>query len=446
MEKNKNNEVSITKVSVKKSDELKSLAESTMNELLGWYGYECPKQEAKDSKARRSSRSFSGSNDSEGESVKFTEGCGWCGKTVDENTSVISATAIFCSELCFSQSRRASFKKNKTCDWCRHSRPGISYVDIQDNATQLQFCSDKCLNQYKMHIFCRETQAHLDLHPHLHGSETATGNLITPDLWLKSCTSPIPNRESPSLSLNPIETLNQNSKKSPLPMPEPLPIISVAPSTKLLATDTKRNRTKTNKRFKKLSSCPSTITSPINYMPSFSDIPEDLRVRQTPPAEELLESFDIKTNLKKESSIRTSLDEPRADLQHQDPKLTSDNIRAILGNFLPPPTTFVPYPVILPLPIPIPIPIPIPKMFRVNKEKEIIELKDNNTQTDDINILNIINNNNNIILEKRFDTEKDNISEQVTTSASKRLLRKRKQVDKKSKIYLKPKKALSSLP
>lgn len=40
-------------------------------------------------------------------------------------------------------------------------------MDFNDGATQLQFCSDKCLNQYKMQIFCRETQAHLDLNPHL---------------------------------------------------------------------------------------------------------------------------------------------------------------------------------------------------------------------------------------------------------------------------------------
>lgn len=59
------------------------------------------------------------------------EGCGWCGKTVEENTGISSGVASFCSELCFSQSRRASFKKNKTCDWCRHVRHTVSYVDFQ---------------------------------------------------------------------------------------------------------------------------------------------------------------------------------------------------------------------------------------------------------------------------------------------------------------------------
>lgn len=54
----------------------------------------------------------------------------------------------------------------KSCDWCKNIRSAVSYVDFLDGANQLQFCSDKCLNQYKMQIFCRETQAHLDL-PHL---------------------------------------------------------------------------------------------------------------------------------------------------------------------------------------------------------------------------------------------------------------------------------------
>lgn len=44
-------------------------AESTMNELLGWYGYDSSKN---DSKVSRNRRSFSESNESEPESVKFT--------------------------------------------------------------------------------------------------------------------------------------------------------------------------------------------------------------------------------------------------------------------------------------------------------------------------------------------------------------------------------------
>lgn len=48
-------------------------------------------------------------------------------------------------------------------------------MDFNDGTTQLQFCSDKCLNQYKMQIFCRETQAHLELNPHLKDKNESGG-------------------------------------------------------------------------------------------------------------------------------------------------------------------------------------------------------------------------------------------------------------------------------
>lgn len=96
--------------------------------------------------------------------------CSWCHQTIGpQSTEIlgISQGTKFCSENCFSYWRRASFKRAKTCDFCKNVRNAVSYVDFNDGATQLQFCSDKCLNQYKMQIFCRETQAHLELNPHL---------------------------------------------------------------------------------------------------------------------------------------------------------------------------------------------------------------------------------------------------------------------------------------
>src|SRR4051812_18416484 len=70
-------------------------------------------------------------------------------------------------------------------------RHTVNYVDFQDGEQQLQFCSNKCLNQYKMNIFCNETKAHLHLNPNLIkessklSSISKTSNLITPELWLK---------------------------------------------------------------------------------------------------------------------------------------------------------------------------------------------------------------------------------------------------------------------
>ena len=116
--------------------------------------------------------------------------CTWCQKPATTSLMLKSIddgaeTCAFCSEVCFTQCRRASFKRNKICNWCRHVRHTLSYVDFQDGDQQLQFCSNKCLNQYKMNIFCRETQAHL--------AQMDTGTvaavlsnkqiLITPELW-----------------------------------------------------------------------------------------------------------------------------------------------------------------------------------------------------------------------------------------------------------------------
>ncbi|KAJ8927828.1 hypothetical protein NQ314_019711 [Rhamnusium bicolor] len=319
-----------------------------------------------------------------------SEGCGWCGKSVEENTGLTSASATFCSELCFSQSRRASFKKNKTCDWCRHVRHTVSYVDFQDGASQLQFCSDKCLNQYKMHIFCRETRAHLELHPHMHVDESTSGTLITPDLWMKNCKSPEIRTPSPSISPKPPEKPPQTS---------PLPLISITHPSKLMSPqespESKRNRLKAQKKIRKR--LPSTVTC--NSFPKVSpnDTPQDLRVRHTPT------DFETRLNVEDppktpqkekgpESHFRpivppneTRLPNPQYFTSNQQAPPFQPPLRKPFDNILPPPTIIVPYPIILPLPIPIPIPIPIPSLLK--KEEVVIrctEKKDVALQTETI--------------------------------------------------------------
>lgn len=130
--------------------------------------------------------------------------CSWCQKSGSKLFTLKSGSGhkAFCSELCFTQCRRASFKKNKVCDWCKHVRHTVNYVDFQDGEIQLQFCCEKCLNQYKMNIFCRETEEHLSqiqsqIRCPSTGSDDMAGVspedsavnkqiLITPDLWLQS--------------------------------------------------------------------------------------------------------------------------------------------------------------------------------------------------------------------------------------------------------------------
>ncbi|XP_068574090.1 sine oculis-binding protein homolog A isoform X2 [Cebidichthys violaceus] len=214
------------------NEEMKSFAESTMNELLGWYGYD--KVELRDSdnleigetpqhisvlkenllpKIPTSTESSEGSPDRANSSQSLpasrngvTESsttastsmhstkehgnlpiivpmippplikppadedasnmqimCAWCQKVGVKRYSLSmgSEQKSFCSEKCFAACRRAYFKRNKVCDWCKHIRHTKEYLDFGAGERRLQFCSAKCLNQYKMDIFYKETQAAL---------------------------------------------------------------------------------------------------------------------------------------------------------------------------------------------------------------------------------------------------------------------------------------------
>ncbi|KAJ3622625.1 hypothetical protein Zmor_004434 [Zophobas morio] len=378
-----------------------------MNELLGWYGYGNANH-----RDARACRSHSGSNSSGPESPKFNEGCGWCGKTVDENTGLSSAAATFCSELCFSQSRRANFKKNKTCDWCRHVRHTVSYVDSQDGTSQLQFCSDKCLNQYKMHIFWRETRAHLEIHPHIHGDESS-GTLITPDLWMNKCKSP-ETQLSPSSSPK-LETRQQTS---------PLPLITVAHPSKLMSlplNDDYKRRGKVQKKSKKKS-----LSVPAVSNKSFSsEMPQDLRVRHTPTD---FESSRLRGDEPKASSVA----EADSRLDQQGCSDEAANRRKLLDSLVPPPTILVPYPLILPLPIPIPIPIPVPVPNGVLSKN----CKDDEKKHVDVCVQTE---------EEEASQRVNEVVEEDNEKANVRPSRKRKRiVEKKSKFVIKNKKILST--
>ncbi|CAH1390128.1 unnamed protein product [Nezara viridula] len=93
----------------------------------------------------------------------------------------------------------------------------INYNSVEKSFISLQhliqlICSDKCLNQYKMNIFCKETEAHLEAHPHLRESTVAESGpgLITPDLWLRDCRSPA---SEESLSPQPSLTMPDGKKE-----------------------------------------------------------------------------------------------------------------------------------------------------------------------------------------------------------------------------------------
>ncbi|KAM9356185.1 sine oculis-binding protein homolog A [Pholidichthys leucotaenia] len=285
------------------NEEMKSFAENTMNELLGWYGYD--KVELRDSdnldigeaaqhisvlkenslpKMSASAERGEGSPDRANSSQCLptsrngvtetsitastsTPGtkehgslpiivpmippplikppadedaanvqimCAWCQKVGVKRYSLSMGSELksFCSEKCFAACRRAYFKRNKlgfirnyaardddglggklpqhsftqdtprlvfktnsdvlVCDWCKHIRHTKEYLDFGAGERRLQFCSAKCLNQYKMDIFYKETQAALPaaLCNPGHGAgaegklECSGGvQLLTPESW-----------------------------------------------------------------------------------------------------------------------------------------------------------------------------------------------------------------------------------------------------------------------
>lgn len=417
MDKSSNPPSPKAKVKKENEEEIKEFAETAMNELLGWYGYE-----------RLELRRWAASRNKDTDSPEQTEQknkaeeCSWCNKNItSENGALQQGGAVFCSELCFSQSRRANFKRAKTCDWCRHVRHTVAYVDFQDGATQLQFCSDKCLNQYKMHIFCRETQAHLDLNPHLVNASSSS-NLITPDLWLKNCKSRSVSPTSEQ-SNSPSTERNQNSEKietSTSQRKSPLPLITIAPPAKLMnpkppeerpiqkSPETKKDmrNTKMNLRKRRASKCSATVTSQTvrhNSTPKAQDIkmrspsvdasspassitvgnnvlhspPNTMNHPIPPPFPNpmfgmpppvFLESNHINDHRHPMFAPRPFL--PPGMMPQERPRLLPPLNYPPLGQ-APPVTVLVPYPIILPIPLPIPIPIPLTSFMQAHRASKV---------------------------------------------------------------------------
>ncbi|XP_077158852.1 sine oculis-binding protein homolog isoform X1 [Paroedura picta] len=205
--------------------------------------------------------------------------CAWCQKVGIKRYSLSMGSEVkcFCSEKCFAACRRAYFKRNKArdedghaenfpqqhyaketprlafknncellvCDWCKHIRHTKEYLDFGDGERRLQFCSAKCLNQYKMDIFYKETQANLPaglcstLHPPVENKAEGTGvQLLTPDSWnipladaRRKAPSPVSAAgqmqgpgPSASTTASPPDTANCSVTKIPTPVPKPIPI------------------------------------------------------------------------------------------------------------------------------------------------------------------------------------------------------------------------------
>lgn len=305
----------------------------------------------------------------------------------------------FCSESCFASSRRATFKRAKTCNWCFHVRHAVSYVDFQDGASQLQFCSDKCLNQYKMQIFIKETQAHLEMNPHLieKGGDT---NLITPELWMKNCrsrsASPDDQRE---IRPNRSEITEKGEAKEGSSWAIGRSGVTVTPVAKLLPHPPSVPEQATQRPMEVLSSRPSMKTmrkrrsmrpvvretpsalvqrqedvghhhqhqniSPCNQLPS-NPLPLNAFERGfLSPPPHLFPIRPPRMSQSGQTRVDNHLLPPLPNLRPApDTNPPRMNFPAqFMTSQVPPVTVLVPCPILLPIPVPIPIPINMPEFL-----------------------------------------------------------------------------------
>ncbi|XP_041661752.1 sine oculis-binding protein homolog isoform X2 [Cheilinus undulatus] len=485
------------------NQEMKTFAESTMNELLGWYGYDkvdlrdseaneirnyrerrqhvsvlkensLPKPKSMETKVGHSVLAMK-SGERESSSVPLSSPsssstssslttpkehksapvivplikpsavedvqnvqivCVWCQKEGVKRYSLCMGSELksFCSEKCFAACRRAYFKRNKArdedlhgerspqhphtedsprlvlkinsnvrvCDWCKHVRHTKEYLDFGSGEERLQFCSTKCLNQYKMDVFYREARAALTSSSPSRSSqegraENSLGGqkLLTPDSWNSSSAGEARRRNlSPkvpapilgsaeSTSISPSEASSSNSKvtvsglrtlERPIQPPPQPPTVEVSPHpTSLHPPPPPRPllehppvpqipipfiRPPLHAQGLKSPLAnpprnPAPSSSPIHRPPHSPHLQPPTSSSMNPPG--LMHPFP--------GAYFPGLHSPPLNMMPRGPVPMPPIMNYGIPSFsplLPQPTVLVPYPIIVPLPVPIPIPIPIP--------------------------------------------------------------------------------------
>ncbi|XP_035534237.1 sine oculis-binding protein homolog isoform X1 [Morone saxatilis] len=492
------------------NQEMKTFAESTMNELLGWYGYDkvdlrdseaneirnyrerrqhvsvlkensLPKPKSLDTKVghsvltmksgeRESSSVPSSSPSSSSTSSSLTTPkehksapvivplikpsavedvqnvqivCVWCQKEGVKRYSLCMGSELksFCSEKCFAACRRAYFKRNKArdedghgerspqhthtedsprlvlkinsnvrslspvpqvCDWCKHVRHTKEYLDFGSGEERLQFCSTKCLNQYKMDVFYREARAALtSSSPSRPSPEGRPDNimagqkLLTPESWNSSSSAgearhrnlspkgPTPiHGSAESTSISSSEATSSNSKvpvsglrtlERPIqtqhpsavevsphsaphhPPPPPRPTLEHQPVPQIhmpfirppLHAQGLKSPLANPPRH------PGPPSSPIHRPPHSPHLQPPTSSSMNPPG--MMHPFP--------GAYFPGLHSPPLNMMPRGPVPMPPMMNFGIPSFsplLPHPTVLVPYPIIVPLPVPIPIPIPIP--------------------------------------------------------------------------------------
>ncbi|KAJ7988070.1 hypothetical protein DPEC_G00319820 [Dallia pectoralis] len=390
--------------------------------------------------------------------------CVWCQKEGVKRYSLCMGSELksFCSEKCFAACRRAYFKRNKArdenlvgedrspqhthaddtprqapetnsggarslspipqvCDWCKHVRHTKEYLDFGAGEERLQFCSTKCLNQYKMDVFYREARATLTSsspgpgRPPQEGRPESNGSaqnqkLLTPESWssgageprlrIRSPRGPTPTHGTAApRSVSPAAVSSLSSKVSVsglrhlerhvLPPPPPTVVVShpAAPPPPPPPPPHHRHPTEHHhhQHHQATAQFPLPfIRPPLHAQGLKSPLANHPRTHPVPPSSPIL---------------RPPPHSPRHPHPHlQPPSTSSMNPPGMhpypgayypglhspplnmlgprgpvpmppmmnfmgwpsMGPFFPQPTVLVPYPIIIPIPIPIPIPILVP--------------------------------------------------------------------------------------
>ncbi|XP_054653174.1 sine oculis-binding protein homolog A isoform X2 [Dunckerocampus dactyliophorus] len=502
------------------NEEMKNFAENTMNELLGWYGYDkvelrdsdnlelsdtrqhisvlaenLPKipapRESSEASPDRANSSQSLPNTKNGvtepsTTMPFTSTtstkehgnqsitvpvvplplikpsadedatnaqilCAWCQKIGVKRYSLSMGSELksFCSEKCFAACRRAYFKRNKArdddglggkllqhsftqdtprlvfktnsdvlvCDWCKHIRHTKEYLDFGAGERRLQFCSAKCLNQYKMDIFYKETQAALPVGlcnpghgPEGEGKAECSGGvqLLTPESWGTPLTdlrhkapspggpinSSAPCTSSDTLSsdavCSPSKISTPRSHESPTLPPPPIaslhPAVGVSPGSPPMVMTPRgpmplplfmehQMMQQIRPPFLRPSVHPGGPNSPLSN-PMIPGIGPPPPPRTLGPTSSAMHRPMMSPHVHPSSNPNPGMIPPHPGLHMPGlppfppinmmpngppmmPPMMNYGLPS-LAPLVPPPTLLVPYPVIVPLPVPVPIPIPIP--------------------------------------------------------------------------------------
>lgn len=312
----------------------------------------------------------------------------------------------------------------QVCDWCKHIRHTKEYLDFGAGERRLQFCSAKCLNQYKMDIFYKETQAALPgglcnpgHGPGGEGKAECSGGiqLLTPESWgtpltdlrrkapspggpsnssamapcTSSATSPSDNVCSPSSFPSakiPTPRPHESPSLPPPPMTSLHPGVGVPPGSPPMVMTPRgpmplplfmehQMMQQIRPPFPYPSAHPGGPNSPLSnpIIPGIGPPPPQRThgTASSPMHRPLMSQHIHPSSNPNPGMMPPHHGIPMPGLPPFPPVNMMPNGHIPLPpmmNFgmpslaplVPPPTLLVPYPVIVPLPVPIPIPIPIP--------------------------------------------------------------------------------------